>query len=511
MPEPTKEQVRAWQHYRESSAAFAHDILRMDPDPWQLEAFAAADKAARLDDGGEVDVHSCHGVGKSATDACIALWFYVTTPGSRVVTTAPTEQQLKDLLWTEIRSWASKSSIKDALTIQSTFLCVKGRDPRSYMSGFVSNRMENVEGAHADHILLLRDEAKGIKPDIWDAMEGALTGKAWQLNTSTPGGQAGPFWKRCAAGTSERRTVIHVDGEDPSRVNHGAGRPTWRWIEQRRELWGVDSPIYIARVRGRFPEEGENATFPLSALERAVERHEAGDWERGTPGLGADIARYGDNETCLVATDGWGVAEVEAYNQMSLDATATRAADMWDRRGKLATWWVDDTGVGGGFTDMLRLLGVPVNAVIFGSPASDPYFFNRKTELLWRVRTGLLADKLALPNDAVLLAQLGSIRHGPTPTGVRIIDHKLPSMVSGQKRVDSPDRAHSLALALGEHAAGGLGMQIFAPDTRGAEAETVEARESDREPALITAERQRELDELDAREVWNREEAWRTG
>jgi hypothetical protein len=47
-------------------------------------------------------VRSCHGAGKTAIAARVALWFLAAFPRSRVVTTAPTWAQVRDLLWREV-------------------------------------------------------------------------------------------------------------------------------------------------------------------------------------------------------------------------------------------------------------------------------------------------------------------------------------------------------------------------------------------------------------------------
>jgi phage terminase large subunit len=47
-------------------------------------------------------IRSGHGVGKSTLLAWIVLWFISTRVPCKIGTTAPTERQLKDILWTEI-------------------------------------------------------------------------------------------------------------------------------------------------------------------------------------------------------------------------------------------------------------------------------------------------------------------------------------------------------------------------------------------------------------------------
>ena len=55
-------------------------------------------------DNPRTSVASCHGPGKTAVAAVGGLWYLSVYPQSRVITTAPTMVQLRDVLWREITS-----------------------------------------------------------------------------------------------------------------------------------------------------------------------------------------------------------------------------------------------------------------------------------------------------------------------------------------------------------------------------------------------------------------------
>ena len=50
-----------------------------------------------------VAVRSCNGSGKTYVAAHIVLWWLMAFPESMVITTAPTERQVREVLWREIR------------------------------------------------------------------------------------------------------------------------------------------------------------------------------------------------------------------------------------------------------------------------------------------------------------------------------------------------------------------------------------------------------------------------
>ena len=58
-----------------------------------------------------VTVRSGQGVGKTGVEAVALLWFLTCFRFPRVVATAPTRQQLHDVLWSEVEKWRSNSPL----------------------------------------------------------------------------------------------------------------------------------------------------------------------------------------------------------------------------------------------------------------------------------------------------------------------------------------------------------------------------------------------------------------
>ena len=58
-----------------------------------------------------VAVRAGHNVGKSFVAACLALWFLYSFRPSKVVTTAPTWRQVREILWREIRATLISSDL----------------------------------------------------------------------------------------------------------------------------------------------------------------------------------------------------------------------------------------------------------------------------------------------------------------------------------------------------------------------------------------------------------------
>ena len=114
-------------------------------------------------------VRGPHGLGKTTQNAWLVLWFALTRDVAgedwKVATTASAWRQLEKYLWPEIHKWAKKLNWK-----------VIGREPfspRELMT--LSLKMSHgeafaaacedpakIEGAHADQVLFIFDEAKTI-------------------------------------------------------------------------------------------------------------------------------------------------------------------------------------------------------------------------------------------------------------------------------------------------------------------------------------------------------------
>lgn len=88
-----QESIPIW---RKNPVVFFREVLDFEPDDWQRKA------AMDLAKNPKVSIKSGQGVGKTGMEAATFLWFLSCFQYPRVVATAPTKQQLHDVLWSEI-------------------------------------------------------------------------------------------------------------------------------------------------------------------------------------------------------------------------------------------------------------------------------------------------------------------------------------------------------------------------------------------------------------------------
>ena len=127
-------------------------------------------------------IAACHALGKSWTMARIVLQFGACFPNSKIITTAPSYNQVKNILWSEIRTAYQKSKFPLGGVMLQTEWKINtdhfalGFTPRNEnVIGEGQGTASSFQGFHAEHILVIFDEATGIPHNIWNMAEGLLT------------------------------------------------------------------------------------------------------------------------------------------------------------------------------------------------------------------------------------------------------------------------------------------------------------------------------------------------
>jgi len=372
-----------------------------------------------------------HGLGKTTTNSVVINWFATTRDAAgidwKVIATASAWRQLSIFLFPEVRKWARRIRWdvlgRPAFSERHELLDLNLKLNHGAASAVASNDPAKIEGAHADSLLYIFDEAKAIPSATWDAAEGAFSGgrqeglpEAFALAVSTPGAPAGRFYEihKRARGLEDWWTR-HVTLEEAI----AAGRISRQWAEQRKRQWGADSALYHNRVLGEFHASDEDSVIPLSWLELAVERWHA--WaDAGKPPipgrrvLGVDVARSGGDETMFAFRSGPCVERLEGHSK---DDTMRTTAKVQGVLGADRVPIVDSIGVGGGVVDRLRELRVPVIPYT-GSAKTDARdrtrefgFANVRSAAYWRVRELLdpsFESEIMLPPDELLLSDLSA-------------------------------------------------------------------------------------------------------
>lgn len=438
--------------WRASPVRFFREVLGIEP--WErqrelLETVAAHDRVA---------VRSGHKVGKSTSAAGLALWWMTCFEESQAILTSASSRQVRAILWREVRALHRRARFPiGGLLHDLPELGLQFEDGRQ-VSGFSTNEPERFGGIAGRNLLFLLDEASGIPEPIYEALEGNRAGGARVVLLGNPTRTSGTFYE-AFHGRRAFYETRHISSEESPNVVAGRivipGLATAEWVQERRDEWGAESPLYQVRVAGNFPTQAENAIIALVLVEDATARWEDTPAE-GRLELGVDVARFGDDETVIYPRRGRKAFEPIVLRSMDSIEVAGKVLQIVrslriddDEKPKVK---VDVVGVGAGVADHLKrspdVETIEVN--VAESPTAtgqDARGYATLRDQLWFALRDWLKDGGAMPSDPKLEAELVAPTYTFDTRG-RVKVEAKPAIKQRLHR--SPDRADALALAVYE-------------------------------------------------------------
>jgi hypothetical protein len=485
-PTITKPELKAMSAVLRDPVRFAKGILQHDV--WDTQAEILRSTVENRDTA----VKACHASSKTFSAAEVTLFWLTRYDDGIVITTAPVWKQVERQLWGEIHKAAAKSRIAYP-TMNKTDLTIE--EGVCFALGLSTNEAERFQGFHG-HILIIVDEAPGVRPAIWEAIEGIRAGgDVHVLALGNPTIASGPFYE---AFTSQRKrwNTITINAFDtpnlrgltiedllvmPEHELDRNERPylvSRRWVKERYEEWGPTHPLYQARVLGKFPEQAEDALISLGWLEESKYR-EVKDTGNTTM-AGLDVAGPGEDETSLLIREGRKLLKLQSWTKP--DPRGEVVAALMPYKDRLDQINVDEVGIGYYMLRHLQDLGFNAVGVNVGeAPRNREKYINRKAELYWGLRQRFQAGDIDGLEDEVAIAQLTGIRYSHNARGQVVIESKDDARKRGVK---SPDRAEAIMLAFASDSAASFS------DLQEAMAEA--AREDEKVPMSVA-----EIDELE--------------
>lgn len=428
------------------------------------------------------------GGGKTATLAMLVLWFALTRDGDdwKVITTAGGWRHLKDFLWPEIHKWARflrwDKIFRGPFNERDELMSLSLQLRTGRVSSAASNKPYLLEGAHADRLMYVFDEAKSIPDTSFDAAEGAFSGagaggtEGFILVFSTPGSPIGRFYdiQSHQRGFDEKTWFSrHVTMQEVMSVN----RMTEEWRSIKEDLWGPGSSLYRQQVLAEFASDDMDGVIPLAWIESSHDRWHK--WlEDGKPGLlsalGADVGGGGDSSVAaplFLDQERAIIPELKYMGRdndtMAVTAELIRLVSHYGGDPSEQPIIVDSIGIGAGVVARLRELRKnvrPFNAATRTTARDNTGeigFANYRAQAWWTLRELLdpaYEPTLCLPPDDRLTGDLVA-PHYRTLSGPigRVIVEGKPEI---RKRIGrSTDAADAVIMALvGRHI--GLGSSL---------------------------------------------------
>lgn len=421
-------------------------------------------------------VQACHGVGKTFTAAeVVAWWLDVHPPGEAfVVTTAPTGEQVRSVLWREIGKAHTRGDLPGRITMDAHwYFRIAGKDE---LVGFGRKPADHdpaaFSGIHARYVLVVIDEACGVPKQLYDAVDSLATNAhARVLAIGNPDDPQSFFAKVCGTGDERWDNVIRVNAFDSPLFTEEALEPYPElreymeqhgyqpstesiphhlrdllvdplWVAERLRRWGPGSPVFQAKVLGQFPDVGDRNVFTKALLRKC--------YENDLPGMGAgvrafDIAEEGGDRSIGYWNRDGALRFLYEGPKQELPETSD------DLYGIMAPYpdvpaWIDSNGIGVHVFYDLRRRGMPVVKFIGSHAAYEPEYANRRAEAYFAMKR--MAETGELDLDPVdeghaddLENDLLAIRWKVDGRGRLLLESKEEMAKRGVKSTDHGDGA----------------------------------------------------------------------
>jgi phage terminase large subunit len=436
------------ERYRNKPVLFVQEVLGVDPDGWQIEFLNSI-----ADGNRKITVRSGHGVGKSTASSWAMLWYFMTRSPVKVVVTAPTSAQLFDALFAELKRWINMlpTPLQDLLTVKQDRIVFNAAPDEMFISARTSRaeQPEALQGIHAEHVMLVADEASGVPEQVFEAAAGSMSGhSAVTLMLGNPTRSSGFFYDSHNRLANEWK-VFRVSCADSPRVSQD-------YIQEMGARYGEESNAFRIRVLGEFPRSDEDTIIPMELIEAAKQR----DVEV-SPGAamiwGLDVARFGSDSSSLCKRKGNVVIEPPRVwrnlDLMQLTGAVVAEYEAQKPEDRPEKILVDSIGLGAGVVDRLKELSLPAEGVnVAESPSFSPNqtYANLKAELWYKAKAWFERRDCRIPDDGRLIAELATVRYTFTSTGKTKVESKEDIKRRGLK---SPDCADSLILSFAADAA----------------------------------------------------------
>lgn len=435
-------------YYYDRPVEFAEDFLNFIADDKQKEIMES------IRDNKRTVVRSGQGIGKTATISCIIIWYLCMRYNAKIICTAPNITQLYTVMWAEIAKWLQDSPMNKFMTHTKTRLYMNGYEKSWFAFPKTATTKEGIAGQHADHLLVIADEASGIKDDILETLLGTITGEVNKLLfISNPTRTSGVYYNAFHQNRA-MFNCIHVNSEKSIRVDREN-------IEMLAKSYGTDSNVYKVRVLGEFPTQEDDVFIPMEWVERAtvkeidiVEKEQVEIIK-----IGVDVARFGDDESAIIPNINNSIDTIFTYKHNKTTTLTGKiinlVKDYYKSYLKAKIFIiVDEIGVGGGVIDLLGELleteykyladRVEVIACNVSRPSRSKKYADMTTFLWGTVRTLLENEEIKVPNDNDLIGQISSRKYEVLSNGKLQVESKKKMKARGLK---SPDRADALVLA----------------------------------------------------------------
>jgi hypothetical protein len=272
-------------------------------------------------------------LGKDWWIGLVISWWLFTRKDSLCVVTAPGQSLLGSVTWKEVRRAITGSPLPLGARISSgikTSPHTVTLGPGWQALGYSTTSVERASGQHAGQLLVIVEEASGVLPETWDAIESL--GYTKLVAIGNPLAAEGGFVDLCNQAASDRargipkreatchRNLPSTAGPHARLEKSPVGLADRTWLDASERKYGVNSLWYRSHVLAIRPTLANEQLIPDADLDRCITDETAAavatarqEGKGGKRRLGCDVGEgVGNSRTVIWVRDDLGVLELFA-------------------------------------------------------------------------------------------------------------------------------------------------------------------------------------------------------
>jgi len=356
-------------------------------------------------------IGSGHAQGKDFFASCVSLWFLNNFYPSKVITTGPTDRQVKEIMWAEIEGRWNQATVKLPGRIMT---CKIDVEPNWFMIGFTTKETGQMtgkfQGFHSPNLLVIVTEAQAVSDQIYEQLDGILTSKNSLLimigNPLRSSGRFAKYLKDTTNNISMNLSCL----DSPNYIEKEEvipGMASYEWVEDKRKRWGEDHPLWHSRVLGQLPKVAIDSVFYPDLVDRMVTQIPNVVQRRIV--VSVDPARFGDDECVITGGVSGRVVKKTVLPMSSAPEVCSHTLQMVKLIGANHII-IDADGLGGPIADFLRKLKpnrVELQEVYGqGKPEDEEHYANNRTEIFFYAKDQAEKGYCSIDDDDYLKEEL---------------------------------------------------------------------------------------------------------
>ena len=272
--------------YRDDPVGFFVNVLGL-PEEYVWSKMREVAESVR--DNQVTLVRACHSVSKTFTSGRVVPWFKTCYQPSTIVTTAPSDNQVRNQLWREIHAAYAGSRIPLGGKMTTLQWDVKPSDEtleqlepydrerweKNFAIGFstspdsATEHCTKMQGWHNEWFLFLADEACGLLPQVWrTAMEGLIIDEQCKmLAIGNPTDPTCEFARACYSSdiTKQEGNKTFTSDEGHNVITISV-YDTPNYQQNKRVIPGLAGRDYVEKIVAKYGENGDGTRIRVKGL-----------------------------------------------------------------------------------------------------------------------------------------------------------------------------------------------------------------------------------------------------